>query len=114
MNSIQCKEIERHLAWQGMRSLREIEIVLANEIPFTYVLSQSPSGNVYYLSYTKGGYKKMIHISFRRVTTYRHNTIKNGFRNGSNIIFSTVDNLVRYKMKGKGIPFAPLSLNLSA
>lgn len=109
--SQQFNEIEQHPAWQGKLSLEGISILLGSEQPFTYTLSEFTNGK-YFLSYiTSHGIK---HIFFRAITVIRNSHPKQGYRNGTNIIFSSLEALIRYKLKGKGLPLCILDLKLSA
>lgn len=101
-------EIEGHPVWEGKLSDAEISFLLADQQPFTYILSET-ANSWYLLSYVtaKQGIKQ---IPFRAVDDHH----KQGYRNCTNTIFSSVDNLVRYKLKGKGSALKPASLQLSA
>ncbi|HEX4839793.1 MAG TPA: hypothetical protein VFU89_05070 [Rhabdochlamydiaceae bacterium] len=103
-------EIEGHPAWEGKLSDKEIAFLLAGQQPFTYILSETANSG-YLLSYVtaKQGIKQ---IPFRAV--FDQNRRKQGYRNGNNTIFSSVDTLLRYKLKGRGLALKPDSLQLSA
>ena len=103
-------EIEEHPAWKGKLSDQEISFLLADEQPFTYILSETADA-WYLISYVtaKHGIKQ---LPFRAI--FDQNGRKQGYRNFTNTIFSSIDNLIRYKLKGKGSALKPSSLKLSA
>ena len=106
----QMTEIEGHPAWKGKLSDEEISFLLADQQPFTYILSET-ADSWYLISYVAPNHR-IKQIPFRTVVD--QNGRKQGYRNGSNSIFSSLDNLIRYKLKGKGSALKPFSLKLSA
>jgi len=104
-------KIQQHLAWKGKIEQAEIISFLAGQSAFTYVLTQVEH-TAYLLSYIRGSDRKIIHVHFREV--YDANLRFCGYRNGSNIIFSSVDALIQYKLKGRGSIPESVSLRLSA
>jgi hypothetical protein len=106
----QMTEIEGHPSWDGKLSDEEISFLLADQQPFTYILSETANSG-YLLSYVTANHR-IKQISFRAVVD--QNCRKQGYRNGTNAIFSSIDNLLRFKLKGKGSALKPFSLKLSA
>jgi len=109
---ISC-EVEMHCAWQGKISFGEIALLLAHQRPFTYVLSGSGPQD-YYLSYANSQSKEIKHIHFGKVCIRKNNCLVQGYRNMTDLNFFTVEALIRYKIKGKGLPLDSPSLRLSA
>lgn len=94
------EKVERHPAWHGALDLKEILLLLENQPPFTYILSGKGPQN-YHLSYiTKN--KKIKHAHFSKIFTKKSRLKKPVYCNGIDINFSSVDNLIRYKMKRQG------------
>jgi hypothetical protein len=106
-------EVEMHPAWQGKITLSEIAQLLSNQQPFTYVLSGSGPED-YYLSYANRQGTEIKHIHFGKVYIKKKNHMIQGYRNMTDLNFYTVEALIRYKTKGKGLPLEPSSLKLSA
>jgi hypothetical protein len=106
----QMTEIEGHPAWKGKLSDQEISFLLADQQPFTYILSET-ADSWYLISYVTANHG-IKQIPFRAVVD--QNGRKQRYRNGGDTIFSSIDNLVRYKLKGKGSVLKPSSLKLSA
>ena len=106
----QMTEIEGHPAWKGKLSDAGISFLLADQQPFTYILSET-ADSWYLLSYVAANHG-IKQIPFRAVVD--QNGRKQGYRNCADIIFSSIDNLVRYKLKGKGSALKLFSLKLSA
>ena len=107
------KTIEQHPAWAGALSVKEIHSLLAEEKLMTYTLTKSPEGDTYYLSYFNHD-QMMRHLPFKKVIVTNHKGVKAGYQNGTNQVFSSVDHLIRFKMKGKGTPLHPVNIRLTA
>jgi hypothetical protein len=106
----QITEIKGHPAWKGKLSDEEISFLLADQQPYTYILSET-ADSWYLISYVTANYG-IKQIPFRAV--FDQNGRKQGYRNYTNTIFSSIDNLIRYKLKGKGSALKLFSLKLSA
>lgn len=107
------KTIEQHPAWAGALSIKGVRLLLAEEKLMTYILTQSPEGDTYYLSYFNHD-QIMRHLPFKKVIVSNCKGIKAGYQNGTNQIFSSVDDLIRFKMKGRGIPLHGVNMRLTA
>lgn len=108
---LESNAIEQHPAWNVERDLNVIAYFLAGQNSFTYVLSQDQL-NSYVLSYLRGSDRKVIHVHFGVIFdlkfkryAYRNHTLRN---------FSSVEALIRYKIKGKGVIPKAAILRLSA
>jgi hypothetical protein len=104
-------DVEQHPAWKGSINPLEIAHFLSTQPSFTYIISQTKPQS-YLLSYIRNHDRKAIHIHFRKV--YNYNFEFCGFRNGSNIVFSSLEALIRYKLKGKGSRLEMTSLRICA
>lgn len=108
---LEVNAIEKHPAWKGNMSQQAIADFLAEQCSFTYILSPYRP-NEYLLSYTRGRDHKMIHVHFKVI--FDHKSGRYGYRNGTDIIFSSVNALIRYKTKGKGMLPKDALLRISA
>jgi len=106
-------EVERHPAWQGEISLAQISLLLSHERPYTYALS-GKGPNKYWLSYARSRNRGVVHIHFAKICIEKRGFFRGVYRNGATITFYTPEALIRYKLKGKGVPLSRLSLQMSA
>jgi hypothetical protein len=104
-------KIETHCAWHGAMTHQGVEHLLAEQPAFTYVLTEAGPAD-YFLSYIRGSDRKVIHIHFNEVYDAKGRFC--GYKNYAGGIFSSVDTLIRYKLKGRGIPPVPVAARLSA
>jgi hypothetical protein len=105
-------EVEDHPAWHRDLGLSEVELLLVQQKPFTYILS-GRDPNDYYLSYLKRN-SQVVHIHFAKISFLRKGRWVEGYRNITTINFLTLESFIRYKIKGKGTLPAPCLLKLSA
>lgn len=103
--------IEKHPAWKGKMSQQAIADFLADQCSFTYVLSQDIP-NEYFLSYIRGNDRKVIHIHFKVIFDQKFKQYR--YRNHSDITFKTIQMLIRYKIKGRGMLPKDALLRISA
>ncbi len=108
---LEANAIEKHSAWKGKVNQEAVADFLADQCSFTYVLSQDIP-NEYFLSYIRGYDRKVIHIHFkvifdRKLEQYR-------YRNHNSITFSSLNALIRYKIKGRGVLPKDALLRISA
>ena len=108
---LKANAIEEHPAWNAEMNLQAIANFLADQTSFTYVLSQDQL-NSYVLSYLRGSDRKVIHIHFGVIFDLKFN--RYAYRNHTHINFSSVEALIRYKMKGRGIPSTTFLLECTA
>ncbi len=95
------EEVGQHPAWRGDLSPKEVERLLSQQEPFTFVLSGS--GDPFYLlSYIKSDACSIVHVLFKKVVIEMPQQ-KRGYCNGSNLIFSSLEAFIRFKIKGRGL-----------
>lgn len=109
---LEANAIEKHPAWKDKMNQQAITDLLADQCSFTYILSQDIVPNEYFLSYIRAYDRKSIHIHFKVIFDQKLQQYR--YRNLNNITFSSLNALIRYKLKGRGVLPKDALLRISA